>query len=46
VPIKGDRRDYFEAETDLWEIVTRIAAGCKERELDPAAMRRPGASGE
>jgi hypothetical protein len=24
--IKGDRRDHFEAETDLWEIVTRIAA--------------------
>ena len=36
VPIKGDRRDHFEAETDLWEIVTRIAAGRKERELDPA----------
>src|SRR5215813_14410195 len=38
VPIKGDRRDHFEAETDLWEIVTRIAAGRKERELDPAVM--------
>src|SRR5712671_7210735 len=36
VPVKGDRRDHFEAETDLWEIVTRIAAGRKERELDPA----------
>src|SRR2546423_119231 len=36
VPIRGDRRDHFEAETDLWEIVTRIAAGRKERELDPA----------
>ena len=36
VPIKGDRRDHFEAETDLWEIVTRIAAGRKEREIDPA----------
>src|SRR5215470_13922659 len=23
VPIKGDRREHFEAETDVWEIVTR-----------------------
>jgi len=37
VPILGDRRDHFEAETDLWDMVTRIAQGRKERELDPAA---------
>jgi DNA-binding transcriptional regulator GbsR (MarR family) len=36
VPVRGDRRDHFEAETDLWEIVTRIAAARKEREIDPA----------
>ena len=36
VPVKGDRREHFEAETDLWEIATRIAAVRKERELDPA----------
>jgi DNA-binding transcriptional regulator GbsR (MarR family) len=36
VPMKGDRRDHFEAETDLWEIAMRIAAVRKERELDPA----------
>ena len=36
VPIKGDRRDHFEAETNLWEIAMRIAAMRKERELDPA----------
>ena len=36
VPVKGDRRDHFEAETDLWEIAMRIAAGRKEREIDPA----------
>ncbi len=36
VPIMGDRRDYFEAETDVWEIASRIAAGRKEREIDPA----------
>ena len=36
VPIKGDRRDHFEAETDIWEMFARISAGRKERELDPA----------
>jgi DNA-binding transcriptional regulator GbsR (MarR family) len=36
VPIKGERRDHFEAETDVWEIFTRIAAARKEREIDPA----------
>jgi DNA-binding transcriptional regulator GbsR (MarR family) len=37
VPLFGERRDHFEAETDLWEMVTRIAQGRKEREIDPAA---------
>jgi DNA-binding transcriptional regulator GbsR (MarR family) len=37
VPVLGDRRDHFEAETDLWEMLTRIAQGRKEREVDPAA---------
>src|SRR5205807_2238468 len=27
VPIKGDRRDHFEAETDIWEMFMRISAG-------------------
>jgi DNA-binding transcriptional regulator GbsR (MarR family) len=36
VPIMGDRRDHYAAETDVWEIVTRIAAGRKAREIDPA----------
>src|SRR5262245_57182321 len=36
VPIRGDRRDHFEAETDIWERVRRIAAGRKQREIDPA----------
>jgi DNA-binding transcriptional regulator GbsR (MarR family) len=36
-PVLGDRKDYFEAETDIWSVVTRIAAGRKARELDPAA---------
>ena len=37
VPMLGDRRDHYEAETDLMEMVTRIAQGRKEREIDPAA---------
>ena len=36
VPVMGDRRDHFEAEGDIWEIVSRIAAGRKQREIDPA----------
>ncbi len=36
VPVRNDRRDHFEAETDVWEIATRIAAGRKAREIDPA----------
>lgn len=36
VPIAGDRRDHFAAETDVWEMAMRIAAVRKQRELDPA----------
>ncbi|HEY0104894.1 MAG TPA: MarR family transcriptional regulator [Rhizomicrobium sp.] len=36
VPVLGDRRDHFEADTDVWSIAAKIAAGRKERELDPA----------
>ena len=36
VPILGERREHFEAETDVWEIATRITAGRKAREIDPA----------
>lgn len=36
VPVRGDRRDHFEAEADVWEMFVRIAAGRKEREIDPA----------
>jgi DNA-binding transcriptional regulator GbsR (MarR family) len=35
VSIMGDRRDFYTAETDVWEMVTRIAEGRKARELDP-----------
>jgi DNA-binding transcriptional regulator GbsR (MarR family) len=36
VPVSGDRRDFFIAQTDTWEMATRIAAVRKEREFDPA----------
>lgn len=36
VPVLGDRRDHYEAEADLWQILSRIAQGRKEREIDPA----------
>lgn len=35
-PVMGDRRDHFEAETDVWTIAANIVAGRKQRELDPA----------
>ncbi|MEQ1694939.1 MAG: MarR family transcriptional regulator [Hyphomicrobiaceae bacterium] len=41
VPIMGDRRDHYEAEADMFEMVRRIAMGRKARELDPSlAMLR------
>lgn len=36
VPVAGDRRDYYTAETDVWEVAKRIAAVRKAREIDPA----------
>ncbi|MGQ3344538.1 GbsR/MarR family transcriptional regulator [Bosea sp. (in: a-proteobacteria)] len=36
VPLRHDRREHFEAETNVWEIAARIAAGRKAREIDPA----------
>jgi DNA-binding transcriptional regulator GbsR (MarR family) len=35
VHIEGDRRDHFSAETDLWEMLMRISAERKRREVDP-----------
>lgn len=35
VHVLGDRRDHFEAEADMFEMVRRIAEGRKARELDP-----------
>lgn len=33
--VSGDRRDHFVAETDLWEMLMRISAERKRREIDP-----------
>ena len=33
--VSGDRRDHFVAETDLWELLMRISAERKRREIDP-----------
>lgn len=48
VPVLGDRRDFYEAEADIFEMVRRIAAGRKAREIDPAiaALRQCLAAAE
>lgn len=33
---KGERREFFEAEKDVWEIFRRIVEQRKRREIDPA----------
>jgi DNA-binding transcriptional regulator GbsR (MarR family) len=33
---KGERREYFEAEKDVWQIFTIVARERKRREIDPA----------
>ena len=35
VHVEGDRRDHFMAETDLWDMLMRIVAERKRREIDP-----------
>ena len=35
VHVEGDRRDHFIAETDLWEMLMKLAAERKRREMDP-----------
>jgi DNA-binding transcriptional regulator GbsR (MarR family) len=35
VHVENDRRDHFVAETDLWEMLIRISAERKRREIDP-----------
>jgi DNA-binding transcriptional regulator GbsR (MarR family) len=33
--VLGDRRDYFQAKKDIWEVLTTIVDGRKRREIDP-----------
>ena len=35
-PVKGDRRDFYAAETDPWEVMMRLSEARKQREIDPA----------
>ena len=35
VHVEGDRRDHFTAETDLWDMLMKITAERKRREIDP-----------
>ncbi|HKE97139.1 MAG TPA: MarR family transcriptional regulator [Povalibacter sp.] len=34
----GDRRDYFQARKDIWEVLTTIMDGRKRREIDPTLL--------
>jgi DNA-binding transcriptional regulator GbsR (MarR family) len=44
VHVEGDRRDHFVAETDLWEMLMRIVAERKRREIDPTLALLAGLS--
>jgi DNA-binding transcriptional regulator GbsR (MarR family) len=33
--VMGDRRDYFQARKDIWDVITTIMDGRKRREIDP-----------
>jgi DNA-binding transcriptional regulator GbsR (MarR family) len=37
--LAGDRRDYFAAETDLWDLFMAITAERKRREIDPTIAK-------
>ncbi len=36
IVVRGDRRDFYEAEKNVWQIFTIIARERKRREIDPA----------
>lgn len=36
--VLGDRRDYFQARKDIWEVLTMIMDGRKKREIDPTVL--------
>lgn len=37
--IPGDRKEYFRAEKDIWEIARRIAKERKKREIEPVLQK-------
>lgn len=43
---KGERKEYFEAELDVWEIFRRIVTERKKREIDPALKLLEGCLSE
>ncbi len=46
--VLGDRRDHFEAKTELWDVLVAIVEGRKSREIDPTLtmLRQCVAEGE
>ena len=38
VIVKGDRKDYYEAEKDVWKIFCTLARERKRRETEPASL--------
>lgn len=36
IAIRGERKDYFEAEKDVWKIFCAVTRGRKQQEIDPA----------
>ncbi|HEX7115559.1 MAG TPA: MarR family transcriptional regulator [Steroidobacter sp.] len=44
--VLGDRRDYFQARKDIWEVLTKIMDGRKKREIDPTIAMLRDAVGE
>lgn len=36
--VLGDRRDYFQARKDIWEVLSVIMDGRKKREIDPTVL--------
>lgn len=38
IHVLGDRRDYFQARKDIWDVLTTIMDGRKRREIDPTLL--------
>lgn len=38
IHVMGDRRDHFQATTDMWELFLQIVAERKKREIDPTLI--------